>query len=166
MENSASTPGNTSGSSSSSSSSAGNNESNKTPSPTKTPGVVDDSDTQGVVAGPSTSTQPQGQGSSSRRDVLDTTQQQQQQHSYYHHRASTHASSSHHHHSSSSSHGLVAGNQITLNISTTTGGNFSVTVDTSQSVDQLKKSVAKKLRVSKDRICLLHRERYVARERG
>lgn len=125
---------------------------------------MDDSDTQGVVAGPSTSaTSTQQQGQSSRRDVLDTTQQQQ---SYYHHRASTHASSSHHHHHSSSSHGLVAGNQITLNISTTTGGSFSVTVDTSQSVDQLKKSVAKKLRVSKDRICLLHRERYVDRGSG
>lgn len=50
-------------------------------------------------------------------------------------------------------------NPINLNISTTTGGSFAVTVDSAQSVDQLKKSVAKKLRVSKDRICLLHRER-------
>lgn len=48
---------------------------------------------------------------------------------------------------------------ITLNISTTTGGNFSVDVESNNTVENLKKIVAKKLRVAKDRICLLHRER-------
>ncbi|XP_059618531.1 midnolin homolog [Phlebotomus argentipes] len=48
---------------------------------------------------------------------------------------------------------------ITINISTTTGGNFTQAVETHYSVENLKKIVAKKLRVAKDRICLLHRER-------
>lgn len=48
---------------------------------------------------------------------------------------------------------------ITLNISTTTGGNFTVVVSSQNCVDTLKKIVSKKLKVAKDRICLLHRER-------
>uniref|UniRef100_T1PKJ6 Ubiquitin n=1 Tax=Musca domestica TaxID=7370 RepID=T1PKJ6_MUSDO len=48
---------------------------------------------------------------------------------------------------------------INLNISTTTGGNFSVSVDPQISVENLKKIIAKKLKVAKDRICLLHREK-------
>lgn len=50
---------------------------------------------------------------------------------------------------------------ITLNISTTTGGSFSVDVESNHTVEHLKKIIAKKLKVAKDRICLLHRERYV-----
>ncbi|XP_068630387.1 midnolin homolog isoform X2 [Battus philenor] len=48
---------------------------------------------------------------------------------------------------------------ITLNIQTTTGGNFSVSMNGKNTVEHLKKLVSKKLKVSKDRICLLHRER-------
>lgn len=48
---------------------------------------------------------------------------------------------------------------ITLNITTTTGGNFTVVVDILNNVEMLKKIIAKKLKVAKDRICLLHRER-------
>ncbi|KAM3961574.1 ubiquitin-like domain-containing protein stuxnet [Aphomia sociella] len=48
---------------------------------------------------------------------------------------------------------------ITLNIQTTTGGNFSVSLNGKNTVEHLKKLVSKKLKVSKDRICLLHRER-------
>ncbi|KAG6461887.1 hypothetical protein O3G_MSEX012920 [Manduca sexta] len=48
---------------------------------------------------------------------------------------------------------------ITLNIQTTTGGNFSISLNGKQTVEHLKKLVSKKLKVSKDRICLLHRER-------
>ncbi|XP_045764174.1 midnolin homolog [Maniola jurtina] len=48
---------------------------------------------------------------------------------------------------------------ITLNIQTTTGGNFSISLNGKNTVEHLKKLVSKKLRVSKDRICLLHRER-------
>lgn len=49
--------------------------------------------------------------------------------------------------------------QITLNVNTTTGGAFSVNIDNNSSVENLKKIVAKKLKVAKDRICLLHREK-------
>lgn len=49
--------------------------------------------------------------------------------------------------------------QFTLNINTTTGGSFSVSVDSHTTVENLKKIVAKKLKVAKDRICLLHREK-------
>ncbi|XP_072940555.1 uncharacterized protein stx isoform X2 [Epargyreus clarus] len=48
---------------------------------------------------------------------------------------------------------------ITLNIQTTTGGNFSVSLNIKNTVEHLKKLVSKKLKVSKDRLCLLHRER-------
>lgn len=48
---------------------------------------------------------------------------------------------------------------ITLNIQTTTGGNFSISVNGKNTVEHLKKVVSKKLKVAKDRICLLHRER-------
>lgn len=48
---------------------------------------------------------------------------------------------------------------MTLNVTTTTGGSFSVLVDGENSVENLKKIISKKLKVSKDRICLLHRER-------
>lgn len=51
---------------------------------------------------------------------------------------------------------------ITVNVNTTTGGCFSVSVDSHTSVENLKKIVAKKLKVAKDRICLLHREKYVS----
>lgn len=49
--------------------------------------------------------------------------------------------------------------QLTLNINPTTGGSFSVNVDSHTTVENLKKIVAKKLKVAKDRICLLHREK-------
>ncbi|TDG39609.1 hypothetical protein AWZ03_013973 [Drosophila navojoa] len=62
--------------------------------------------------------------------------------------------------------GLVTGTgternnmMINLNISTTTGGNFSVSVEPHISIESLKKIIAKKLKVAKDRICLLHREK-------
>lgn len=57
--------------------------------------------------------------------------------------------------------GSSQSSEITLNIQTTTGGNFSITVDDNYTVDQLKKIISKKLKVPKDRICLLHRERYL-----
>lgn len=53
----------------------------------------------------------------------------------------------------------VAVSPMTLNVTTTTGGSFSVVVDGENSVENLKKIISKKLKVSKDRICLLHRER-------
>ncbi|CAB3243424.1 unnamed protein product [Arctia plantaginis] len=55
--------------------------------------------------------------------------------------------------------GSPQSSDITLNIQTTTGGNFSVSLNGKNTVEHLKKLVSKKLKVSKDRICLLHRER-------
>lgn len=55
--------------------------------------------------------------------------------------------------------GSPQSSDITLNIQTTTGGNFTVSLNGKNTVEHLKKLVSKKLKVSKDRICLLHRER-------
>ncbi|XP_041976653.1 midnolin homolog [Aricia agestis] len=55
--------------------------------------------------------------------------------------------------------GSPQSSDITLNIQTTTGGNFSISLNGKNTVEHLKKLVSKKLKVSKDRICLLHRER-------
>ena len=48
---------------------------------------------------------------------------------------------------------------ITLTVAPFTGGPFSLKMRKSDSVEDLKKAVAKKLKVLKDRICLLYRER-------
>nr|CAB3514724.1 unnamed protein product [Spodoptera littoralis] len=55
--------------------------------------------------------------------------------------------------------GSPQSSDITLNIQTTTGGNFSISLNPKNTVEHLKKLVSKKLKVSKDRLCLLHRER-------
>ena len=43
-----------------------------------------------------------------------------------------------------------------------TGGPFRLQVSRKDSVEEFKKVVAKRLKVLKDRICLLYRDRYVA----
>ena len=48
---------------------------------------------------------------------------------------------------------------ITVTVAPFTGGPFLVRVAKTDSVEELKKAVAKKLKVLKDRICLLYRER-------
>ena len=48
---------------------------------------------------------------------------------------------------------------ITLTVAPFTGGPFSLKMRKADSVEDLKKAVAKKLKVLKDRICLLYRER-------
>lgn len=53
------------------------------------------------------------------------------------------------------------GGTITVTVAPFTGGPFVVTVGRRDTVDDLKKAVAKKLKVLKDRICLLYRERFV-----
>lgn len=50
---------------------------------------------------------------------------------------------------------------ITISITPTTGGQFDLTVDKNESVESLKKIISKRLKVAKERICLLHRERFV-----
>lgn len=67
--------------------------------------------------------------------------------------------------SSSSGSASAVVSPMTLNVTTTTGGSFSVVVDGENSVENLKKIISKKLKVSKDRICLLHRERLVSQRR-
>ena len=48
---------------------------------------------------------------------------------------------------------------ISVTVAPFTGGPFVVTVRKTDSVEELKRAVAKKLKVLKDRICLLYRER-------
>ncbi|XP_017791296.1 PREDICTED: midnolin-A-like isoform X2 [Habropoda laboriosa] len=49
--------------------------------------------------------------------------------------------------------------EITISITPTTGGQFELTVDRTDTVENLKKIISKRLKVAKERICLLHRER-------
>jgi len=49
--------------------------------------------------------------------------------------------------------------EICLEIAPTTGGTFDFNVHCHESIDNLKKNIAKKLKVSKEQICLLHRDR-------
>jgi hypothetical protein len=49
--------------------------------------------------------------------------------------------------------------EICLEIAPTTGGTFDFRVKQDESIDNLKKSIAKKLKVYKEQICLLHRDR-------
>jgi hypothetical protein len=49
--------------------------------------------------------------------------------------------------------------KIEIQIVKTTGGFFTVTVDSDITVENLKKIVSKKLKLSKDRICLMNSER-------
>jgi hypothetical protein len=49
--------------------------------------------------------------------------------------------------------------KFTLEIAPTTGGSFDFQVDADQTIDNIKKSIAKKLKVGKEQICLLHRDR-------
>ena len=53
-----------------------------------------------------------------------------------------------------------AAGMISVTVAPFTGGPFTVTISRRESVEELKKAVAKKLKVLKDRICLLYRERY------
>lgn len=65
--------------------------------------------------------------------------------------------------SSSSSSAAAASTMISVTVAPFTGGPFCLTVNRRDSIDDLKKAVAKKLKVLKDRICLLYRERYAHR---
>ena len=53
----------------------------------------------------------------------------------------------------------AANDKIDVLVAPFTGGPFSVQVSRKDSVEELKKLVAKKLKVLKDRICLLYRDR-------
>lgn len=53
----------------------------------------------------------------------------------------------------------VRESEITITVSPTTGGQFDLDVLKTDSVESLKKLISKRLRVPKERICLLYRER-------
>ncbi|XP_022905377.1 midnolin-A [Onthophagus taurus] len=57
------------------------------------------------------------------------------------------------------SQGCGSRSQISIQISPTTGGDFAVLVEPSITVENLKKLVSKKLKLSRDRICLLFRNK-------
>lgn len=48
---------------------------------------------------------------------------------------------------------------IVITISPTTGGQFNLEVRKTDSIDHLKKIISKKLKVLRERICLLYRDR-------
>lgn len=48
---------------------------------------------------------------------------------------------------------------ITISVNPTTGGQFDLAVTKNDTIENLKKLISKKLKVPKERICLLHRER-------
>lgn len=48
---------------------------------------------------------------------------------------------------------------ITISVTPTTGGQFDLAVTKTDTIESLKKLISKKLKVPKERICLLHRER-------
>ena len=50
---------------------------------------------------------------------------------------------------------------VEVHVSPTTGGQFQLRVATSDSVEYLRRLVSKRLRVPKERICLLYRDRCV-----
>jgi hypothetical protein len=59
------------------------------------------------------------------------------------------------------SQGCGPHSQISIHVSPTTGGDFYLTVEPDISVDNFKKLVSKRLKVPRDRICLLFRDKWV-----
>jgi len=59
-----------------------------------------------------------------------------------------------------SEHAAAEESEITITVSPTTGGQFDLSVLKTDSVESLKKVISKRLRVPKERICLLYRERW------
>lgn len=60
------------------------------------------------------------------------------------------------------SQGCGPNSQINIHVSPTTGGDFYLCVESDISVDNLKKLVSKRLKVPRDRICLLFRDKWVS----
>lgn len=60
------------------------------------------------------------------------------------------------------SQGCGPNSQINIHVSPTTGGDFYLSVESDISVDNLKKLVSKRLKVPRDRICLLFRDKWVS----
>ena len=51
-------------------------------------------------------------------------------------------------------------NKWTVHVCPTTGGQFDIQVSAEDSIDNMKKCISKRLKISKERISLLHKERY------
>ena len=51
-------------------------------------------------------------------------------------------------------------NKWTVHVCPTTGGQFDIQVSAEDSIDNIKKCISKRLKISKERISLLHKERY------
>lgn len=51
--------------------------------------------------------------------------------------------------------------EINISITPTIGGQFDLTVDRNETITNLKKIISNRLKLAKERICLLHRERWV-----
>lgn len=49
--------------------------------------------------------------------------------------------------------------KVELEIAPTTGGSFTFVIDPNESIEGLKKAIGKRLKVGKEHICLLHRDR-------
>lgn len=60
------------------------------------------------------------------------------------------------------SQGCGPNSQISVHISPTTGGDFYLSIAADATVEGLKKLVSKKLKVPRDRICLLFRDKWVS----
>ncbi|CAG0883250.1 unnamed protein product [Cyprideis torosa] len=56
---------------------------------------------------------------------------------------------------------LGSDSSITVHVHPTTGGHFELKTSAVETVDNLKKMISKKLKVPKDRICLLYREKHL-----
>lgn len=55
----------------------------------------------------------------------------------------------------------VAKENICVSVHPTTGGQFELRMNLNESIETLKKLISRKLKVPKERICLLYRDRYV-----
>ena len=55
---------------------------------------------------------------------------------------------------------------ISLTVAPTTGGQFELKVSKLETIDNLKKTISKRLKVPKERICLLWKDRYAHRNRA
>ena len=65
-------------------------------------------------------------------------------------------------HKLDSSTSVAMARDWTIHICPTTGGNFDLSISSNDTIDGLKKAIGKKLRIPKERISLLFKERYVA----
>lgn len=55
----------------------------------------------------------------------------------------------------------AAASLLSLTVAPTTGGQFELKVSKLETIDNLKKTISKRLKVPKERICLLWKDRYI-----